>query len=485
MADPTDYSALGFRCGLEIHQQLEGKKLFCSCPTLNSDKNPNLTFERRLRAVAGETGNVDIAAKHEMEKGKNVLYLANTEDVCLVEMDEDPPHEMNKDALYTAIQVSLLLHCRVVDGIQVMRKTVVDGSNVSGFQRTALVGMDGYLESSQGKVAIPTICLEEEAAQKVQETNSSVTYRLDRLGIPLIEIATGSALKNPEHVKEVAGAIGMVLRSVQGIKRGIGTIRQDVNVSIKGGTRTEVKGFQDLRSITKVIDFEVQRQLELIGSGKKPVEEVRKAEPDFTTSFLRPMPGSARMYPETDVAPIKIAQSWLKTIQLPVLMSERLGSYEKQYGVNKEKLNALMKPMDDGNSAFSVFESAVKECKNLKPAYISETLLAFPTELLEKFPDADPSKVVEKHWIRLFKAIDDGLIAKESLVDALGDIAFGKEFSLDKFRLEEVDLEKEARSLIKEKPGLSFGAYMGMLMGKFKGKVDGKKVSGVLKMLVP
>lgn len=475
-----DYARLGFRCGLEIHQQLEGKKLFCSCPTLNSDKEANIRFERRLRAVAGETGNVDVAAKHEMEKGKNVFYIANTEDVCLVEMDEDPPHEMNKDALYTALQVSLLLHCRIVENIQVMRKTVVDGSNVSGFQRTALVGMDGYLESSLGRVTIPTICLEEEAAQKIEETTSSVTYRLDRLGIPLIEIATGSALKNPEHVKEVAGALGMVLRSVQGIKRGIGTIRQDVNVSIKGGARTEVKGFQELRSITKVIDFEVQRQVDLLNAGKKPVEEVRKAEPDFTTSFLRPMPGSARMYPETDVAPIKISPSWLKAIQLPVLMSERLGSCEKQYGVNKEKLNALMKPMDDGNTAFSVFEAVVKECRGLKPAYICETLLAFPTELLEKFPDGDTSKVVGKHWISLFKAIDDGLIAKESLVDALGDIALGKEFSLDKFRLEKVDLEKEVRSLIKEKPGLSFGAYMGMLMGKFKGKVDGKKAAEML-----
>ncbi len=484
MADPTDYSLLGFRCGLEIHQQLEGNKLFCGCPTINSDKDPNIRFERNLRAVAGETGTVDIAAKHEMEKGRNVIYLADAEDVCLVEMDEDPPHEMNKGAIYTAVQVALLLHCRIIGHIQVMRKTVVDGSNVSGFQRTALIGMDGYLESSKGNVSIPTICLEEEAAQKIEEAKNSVTYRLDRLGIPLIEIATGSLLKDPEHVKEVAGAIGMVLRSVTGIKRGIGTIRQDVNVSIKGGARTEIKGFQDLRSITKVIDFEVKRQSELLGVGKKLAEEVRKAEPDFTTSFLRPMPGSARMYPETDVAPIKISNQWLKTIKLPVLMTERLEAYEKQYGINKEKLNALMKPMEGMDSAFPVFEKAVKECKALKPAFIGETLLAFPTGLLEKYQNADPSKVSEGHWLRLFKAINDGLIAKECLVDALGDIALGKEFLLEKFSLEEIDLEKEVASLVKEKPGLSYGAYMGMLMGKFKGKVDGSKVAEVLKKIV-
>jgi len=313
-----NYQKLGFKCGLEIHQQLEGKKLFCSCPTLNSDKEPDVKFERGLRAVAGETGQIDIAAKYEMEKGKKFIYEADSSDTCLVEMDEEPPHELNKQALETTLKVALLLNAKIVDEIQVMRKTVVDGSNVSGFQRTALVAQDGYINTSLGKVKIPIICLEEEAAQKLEESNGYVKYRLDRLGIPLIEIATDASIKNNEHAKEVAAHIGMVLRSV-GVKRGLGTIRQDVNVSIQKGARTEIKGFQDLRSIPKVIDFEINRQLDAInarkstgrnnkisgtnfvGKGKKLSEEVRKVEKDFTTSFLRPMPGAARLYPETDV----------------------------------------------------------------------------------------------------------------------------------------------------------------------------------------
>src|SRR3990167_7865045 len=159
-----DYNELGFKCGLEIHQQLEGKKLFCSCPTLNSGNEADVRFERRLRAVAGETGAVDIAAKHEMEKGKKIIYEADSEDTCLVEYDEEPPHELSKQALETAIKVALLLNAKIVDEIQIMRKTVVDGSNVSGFQRTALVAMDGFIDTSLGRIGIPTICLEEEAA---------------------------------------------------------------------------------------------------------------------------------------------------------------------------------------------------------------------------------------------------------------------------------------------------------------------------------
>ena len=187
-----NYNKLGFKCGLEIHQQLEGKKLFCSCPTLNSDAEPDVKFERRLRAVAGETGEVDIAAKHEMQKGKKFIYECDSVDTCLVEYDEEPPHELNKQALETALKVALLLNAKIVDEIQVMRKTVVDRSNVSGFQRTALVAQDGHINTSLGKVNIPIVCLEEEAAQKLEEKDGFVRYRLDRLGIPLIEIATSA-----------------------------------------------------------------------------------------------------------------------------------------------------------------------------------------------------------------------------------------------------------------------------------------------------
>jgi len=280
-----NYNKLGFKCGLEIHQQLEGKKLFCDCDTRNSDQEPDVKFERRLRAVAGETGEVDIAAKHEMQKGKKFIYECDSDDTCLVEYDEEPPHELNKQALETALKVALLFNAKIVDEIQIMRKTVVDGSNVSGFQRTALVAQDGYINTSKGRVQMPTICLEEEAAQKLEEKDGYVKYRLDRLGIPLIEIATDASIKNNEHAKEVAAYIGMVLRSV-GVKRGLGTIRQDVNVSIEKGARTEIKGFQDLKSIPKVIDYEINRQLNSIKQGKKLNKEVRKVEKDFSTLSL-------------------------------------------------------------------------------------------------------------------------------------------------------------------------------------------------------
>ncbi len=141
-----NYEKIGFKCGLEIHQQLEGKKLFCNCPTNIKKEKPDFIFTRRLRASAGESGKIDKAAEHEQNKSKIFEYQGYHDVCCLVELDEEPPHPVNKDALEAALMTAKLLNMKINDSIQFMRKTVIDGSNVSGFQRTALIGQNGYIE---------------------------------------------------------------------------------------------------------------------------------------------------------------------------------------------------------------------------------------------------------------------------------------------------------------------------------------------------
>src|SRR3989338_3134132 len=397
-----NYEKLGFRCGLEIHQQLEGKKLFCSCPTLNSDKEADIKIERNLKAVAGETGDIDIAAEFEMLKNRKIIYQGNSEDVCLIETDESPPNPINNQALETAIKIALILNARIVDEIQIMRKTVVDGSNVSGFQRTALIAMDGFIDTSLGKVRIPTICLEEEAAQKIEEGKDFVRYRLDRLWIPLIEIATSADIKNAEHAKEAAAHMGMVLRSVENVKRGLGTIRQDVNISIKEGARTEIKGFQDLKSIPKVIEYEVRRQADAIKQGKKLNKEVRKAEPDSTTSFLRPLPGAARLYPETDCMPIRIGKEYIEKLSkhLPKLLHEKFDDFEKKYGLPK----GLGKELIDSD-----FENLVEKFDKLEPLIIARILINTPNDIKRKLKTED--------FEEIFSYYHEGKIPKEAIIN--------------------------------------------------------------------
>jgi len=476
-----DYKKLGFKCGIEVHQQLSGLKLFCKCPAINSDKEPEIKVIRRLRASAGELGKVDIAAKHEMEKDKYFIYVSNSEDTCLIEYDEQPPNPINEDLLDAAIEISLLLNAKIVDEVQVMRKTVVDGSNTAGFQRTALVAQDGYIETSQGKIRIPLICLEEEAAQKLKEAKEHVKYKLDRLGIGLVEIGTAADIKNAEHAKETASILGMILRSTGKVRRGLGTIRQDVNVSISKGARTEIKGFQDLKSIPKVIDYEVKRQLKNIKEGEKIEESVRKAEPDFTTSFLRPMPGAARMYPETDVATVKITKERIEKIKenLPKLLTEEAEYLEKKYPINIDLAEELINKGHKKN-----YEKYVKEFKKLSPQLIAYVLIEVPKEIKKRFK-LDVSKLQNEDFEEVLGYLNERKINNDGMIDILIKKIKNEKIDLGKFEsVSSVDLEKEIKEIIKKKPGLSLGAYMGIVMGKHRGKVEGKKVMEILKKIV-
>ena len=463
-----DYEGLEFKCGLEIHQQLEGKKLFCDCNTLNSDKKADVKFERKLMAVAGEAGSIDAAAEFEMLKGKRFIYEGSSEDTCLVEYDDEPPHKVNMDALDTALKVAFLLNAKIMDEIMVMRKNVIDGSNVSGFQRTMLIATGGHFSSSKGTVTVPTICLEEESAQKLEDGKDFVKYKLDRLGIPLIEIATGTEIKNSEHAKEVAAHIGMILRSV-GVKRGLGTIRQDVNISIKGGERTEIKGFQDLRSIPKVIEFEVKRQIEDIKNGKKILKEVRKAEADFKTSFLRPMPGSARLYPETDVASIRISDEHVKKLgsSLPKLISEKISEYGKKYSISSSISKELIE--------IENFEELVGKFTKIEPSAIANILINTPKDIQTRF-GVDSGKLSNKDFEEALAYLNEGKIAKEAVAEILIKKIKNEKIELRNFeKISDEDIEKEISKIIKEKPGLSASAYMGLVMARYRGKIDGKK----------
>ncbi len=471
-----EYEKIGLKIGLEIHQRLESHKLFCNCPSIMRDDKPDIIVKRRLRAVAGESGAVDIAAKFEMEKGLEFIYEGYSDTTCNVEIDEQPPGPLNLDALNIALQIALLLNAKPVNEVQVMRKTVVDGSNTSGFQRTALIARNGYLETSLGKVGIEAIYLEEEAAKNVKEGESSRVWRLDRLGIPLVEIQTKPDIKTPEHAKEAAELIGMVLRSTGKVKHGIGSIRQDINLSIKEGARVEIKGFQDLRSIPKIIEQEIKRQADLIKAGKKVISEVRKANPDNTTEFMRPMPGASRMYPETDVIAVKVTKDMLAKIKLPELITERAMKLENRYNINASLAREIIKSKID-------FEEFTKKFKNVEPSFIAHTLIETPKEIKTRFKLNSENIKIEKIE-EVLAYLDKGEIQKSAVLEILSDIASGKQLDISKYKtVSSESLEQEIKKIIEANKGASFNAIMGEVMKKYRGKVDGKTVADLIKKL--
>jgi Glu-tRNA(Gln) amidotransferase subunit E-like FAD-binding protein len=493
-----DYKKLGLKSGLEIHQQLDTHKLFCRCPSILKQADADIKIKRKLKAVSGELGKVDEAASFEQQKDKEFIYEFYKDSNCLVELDEEPPHEINEDALKIAIQISLLLNCKIIPIAQVMRKTVIDGSNTSGFQRTMLLAKDGFIETSQGKVGIDYVMLEEDAARaspsQVSSNNTTNTeedltnyrvFRLDRLGIPLVEIATKPDLKTAEQIKEAALKIGEILRACK-VKRGIGTIRQDLNISIEGSKRVEIKGFQDPRIMIQTVDQEIQRQQKCIKE-KSCKNEVRKVLPDGSTSFLRPLPGSSRMYPETDLPLIRITNEMIKEAKkgLPKL-KEEISLELKEQGLNPEMTKLILQ-----ENKLHEFKALIKLSD--KPNLAAKLLVLLPKEIASH-EKIEMKKINEKLSLDIIETIFQAIIknkipessAKQIMIDIIqgSDINELLEQTEKQLQAKPMSLETDIQQIIKEKPGLSLNAYMGLVMQKFKGKVDAKQVSEILKLYV-
>ena len=268
-----DPKMLDLKVGFEIHQQLATpNKLFCNCSCKEADEY-SVVFTRRLRPTQSELGSYDPAAMFEFHKMRTSRYHAAAETSCLVEADEEPPHDVNREALETALISSLALNSNVMDEIHVMRKIVIDGSNTSGFQRTMLVARGGHLEVAGNKIGVQSICLEEDASKALGESNGVRGYGLDRLGVPLVEIALEPVTGKPDEIMQVALTLGRLLRASKMVARGLGSIRQDVNVSIMGGAVVEVKGVQQLDQLVKVIEYEMMRQHGLLIIAKKLKEK--------------------------------------------------------------------------------------------------------------------------------------------------------------------------------------------------------------------
>jgi len=456
------------KAGLEIHQQLDTHKLFCNCPSVLRSDEPDFTISRKLHAIAGETGEVDEAVKHEAGKDKEFIYQGYNDTTCLVEMDEEPPEMINPEALRIGLQVALLLNCEIFPVSQIMRKTVIDGSNTGGFQRTVLFANNGWIETSSGRVRIATVALEEDASRIIEQDSKKTIYRLDRLGIPLIEISTEADIVSAEQAKEAALHIGDIL------------IRQDVNVSIDKHPRVEIKGFQDVKLFVSTIENEVKRQESNLKSKKNIEGEVRRANPDSTTSFLRPMPGAARMYPETDLPLLYISRDLVNEVKknLPKLRAD-IKQELKSDGLNDEMINLVVSEnrIDDFRELIQI---------NKDGNLIVKLLILWPREFSkkEKIPE---EKILGRVTLDVIESILHALnkkkIEKHDVQEVLFSYLRGK--SIDQaLELEKKDLnevEEYVIKLIKEKPGLSVGGYMGLVMQHFHGKISGKEVMDVLK----
>ena len=611
-----DYDELGLVAGLEIHQQLDtATKLFCACPTdLREPEESARSFTRYLHPTRSELGEIDEAALEESKVEREFEYLAY-DTTCLVEEDDEPPHRLDDEALAAAMEIAQLLDMDAVDRAHVMRKVVIDGSNTGGFQRSSLVAEEGVIETSDGDVGIEDLMLEEESAQRVEDREDGVLYSLDRLGIPLVEIGTKPDISSPEQAREAAERIGMLLRSTGKVKRGLGTIRQDVNVSIAEGARVEMKGVQSLDDIDDLVREEVRRQVELldiaeelgerdasvgetgdvtdvfadtdsgvirgaldaggevhavplygfdglvgrelqddrrlgtefsdhakrhgaggifhtdelpaygvtedevaalreaVGAGEDDAvaivadtpdtaaqsieavaeraetamagvpEETRGANDDGTSRYLRPLPGAARMYPETDVPAVDPDPSAVET---PELLTEKVERYQTEFG-----LDAGLAEQVAYGRRWPLFEEQVEA--GVDATLAAQTLESTVTEL--RRDDVPVDRLTDDHFRGVLGLVADGDLAQEGVPELLEELAehpdsdpagLAEELGLgsaaeDEVREAVVEVVERNSDQVEAEGMGAFSGLMGECMGALRGKADGDLVSEVLR----
>ncbi|MDC4211891.1 MAG: Glu-tRNA(Gln) amidotransferase subunit GatE [Candidatus Nitrosopumilus limneticus] len=616
---------LGVKVGLEIHQQLAtNKKLFCNCTPTESD-DYSIKFQRKLRASKSELGEFDPAALFESTKSKTIMYYANEESSCLVEQDEEPPHELDKDAKRIALIISASLKSNIFSEIYPMRKTVIDGSNTTGFQRTMLISQGGFYNVGKKKIGIQSICLEEDAAKILGEEGNIRKFGLERLGVPLVEIATEPFEVDLSEIKKIALSLGRILRSTKKVKRGLGSIRQDVNVSIKDGKGVviEVKGVQQLDQLEKVVEYEAKRQHGLLKISKKiqennwswdnqdkkditelftkckskivqnaiqknqkiiavtfknmagifgyspydgirlgkevaelvrffgiggvfhsdelpnygieesdlielksflqinendaflilasPEEKIhtvidqiilriehiknygipidtRLATQSGETKFLRPRPGAARMYPETDIPPIIISKDELIDAEknIPKLWDESIKEIEIKYKMNQQLAEQIF-----DSKYMELFENIIKNNK-INSTFVASILCSTITNLERKGLDSNLLK--NEDVLKLFELLEEGEIAKESIEIIFEDIMSKKSQnvkdamkntsleSIDDENLDRIikDIVEKNQEIIKNQKERAIGPLMGIAMKELRGKVSGEIINNLL-----
>ncbi|HPR65178.1 MAG TPA: Glu-tRNA(Gln) amidotransferase subunit GatE [Thermoanaerobaculia bacterium] len=269
--DPSFYHRLGFKCGLEVHYQLATeKKLFCNCPAVIRNDKPDATILRHMRPTLSELGEYDGTALMEFKTKKNVTYQLYRDTVCTYEMDDTPPFPINTQALEYALTVATMLGMNVVDEFHISRKQYLDGSIPTGFQRTGIIALGGALSLRSGKkIRLSHLCLEEDACREISDRGHEVIFRTDRLSFPLVEVITEPDISDPYELVETSWRISELLRATGKVRRGIGTVRQDVNVSIKGGRRIEIKGVPRIPLFPRLVHSEAIRQFNLLDIKKE------------------------------------------------------------------------------------------------------------------------------------------------------------------------------------------------------------------------
>lgn len=467
--------------GLEVHVELATKtKIFCGCPTVFGAK-PN----------------------------------ANTCPVCTGMPGSLPV--LNKQVLEYAVAVGLALNCEITRNSKFDRKNYFYPDNPQNYQISQLylpICRNGKveIEAENGKkaVRIHEIHMEEDAGKLVHDEwqdTSLVDY--NRSGVPLIEIVSEPDMRSAQEVIAYLDKLRMTIQylGASDCKLQEGSMRADVNLSVREagsdtfGTRTEMKNLNSFKAITRAIENETNRQIDLLESGEKVVQETRRWDDEKEYSYAMRSKEDAqdyRYFPEPDLVPIEISEDWLEQIRAaqPELREEKLARYKEQYGLpdyDADIITASKKLAD-------IFEETAEICQ--KPKKVSNWLMGETMRLLKEHGQ-EPEDIAfsPENLAKLVNLADSGAVtntvAKEVFALVFSDNIDPERYVEEK-GLKSVNDEGELRTVIEEviqknpqsvedyRNGKqkAIGFLVGQTMKAMKGQANPAMVNQILKELL-
>ena len=467
--------------GLEVHVELATKtKIFCSCSTAFGSA-PNT---HTCPVCTGMPGSLPV---------------------------------LNKQVVEYAMAVGVATNCQINQYSKFDRKNYFYPDNPQNYQISQLylpICHDGgiEIETENGKktIGIHEIHMEEDAGKLVHddwEEVSLVDY--NRSGVPLIEIVSEPDMRSAEEVIAYLDKLRMIIQylGASDCKMQEGSMRADVNLSVREvgakefGTRTEMKNIGSFKAIARAIEAETARQIDLIESGEKVVQETRRWNDDQGYSYAMRSKEDAqdyRYFPEPDLVPIVISDEWLQQVKdnQPELRDEKLKRYQEEFGLPEYDAQILtsVKKLAD------VFEATTELCK--KPKKVSNWLMGETMRLLKEH-DMDPEDI-KFSPINLAKVIEltEAGTINSSVAKEVFEKVFTEDIDPDKY-VEETGLNpvnddgalrETIEKIIQDNPQSvedyrngkekAIGFLVGQTMKAMKGKAIPGMVNKILKELL-
>jgi len=474
---------------------------------------------KQYETVIGLEVHVELATKTKIFCGCSTAFgaapNAHTCPVCTGMPGALPV--LNKQVVEYAMAIGLAANCEITRMCRFDRKNYFYPDNPQNYQISQLylpIARNGYVEIETGdtkkRVRIHEMHMEEDAGKLVHDEwddTSLVDY--NRSGVPLVEIVSEPDMRCAKEVIAYLEKLRQIIQylGASDCKLQEGSMRADVNLSVREvgstrfGTRTEMKNLNSFKAISRAIEGERERQIELLEEGKAVVQETRRWDDNKESSYAMRSKEDAqdyRYFPEPDLVPVVISEEWIEAVRSrqPELRTEKLERYKREFDIPRYDAEILT----ESKSMADLFEAATAICR--KPKKVSNWLMVETMRLMKEHGmEPEELRFSPENLAKLIELTDAGTI-NSSVAKTVFEKVFAEDVDPEKYVEEqglktvhdEGKLKAALEQVIADNPQAvsdykggkekALGALVGQTMKAMKGKANPGMVNQMLREML-